>query len=88
MGLSDYEQNILKELEQDLDKDDPKFSRRLSGDNAWGRQQLYGAIIAVLGIIILILGASNNLVIIGVVGFLVMVFGAYRGFPARHKMDS
>lgn len=88
MGLSDYEQNILKELEQDLDKEDPSFSRKLSGENAMGAQQVYGAIIAVLGIIILILGVSNNLIILGVLGFLIMVFGAYRGFPKARRLDS
>lgn len=87
MDLSDYEQNILKELERDLDRDDPKLSRRLAGGFSMGKKQIYGAIIFVLGLFILILGISNNLLLLGVIGFIIMLFGAYRGLPTPHRLD-
>lgn len=87
MELSDYEQNVLKELERDMIREDPKLSRRLSGGFSMGAQQVYGIIIFALGLLLVILGIANNLIPLGVVGFLIMVFGAYRGLPASRKIQ-
>ena len=54
MELSDYEQNILKELERDMIREDPKLSRRLSGGFSMGPQQIYGVLILVIGLFLLI----------------------------------
>lgn len=88
MELSDYEQNILKELERDMIREDPKLSRRLSGGFSMGPQQIYGVLILVIGLFLLILSIANNLIPLGVIGFLIMVFGAYRGLPASRKIKS
>lgn len=86
MELSDYEQNILKELERDMVRDDPKLSRRLSGGFSMGPQQIYGIIIFALGLLLLILGVANNLILLGVLGFVIMLFGGYRGLPNARKL--
>lgn len=85
MGLSDYEQGVLKGLEQDLDKDDPTFGRNFTRSSMLSRRTLFGILIFIAGIIILLIGVSNN-IIVGILGFLVMFLGAWRAIPTFHRM--
>ena len=86
MDLSEYEQNILKELERDMGQEDPKLSRRLSGGFSMGAAQIQGILIFILGVFLLIFGVANNPLPLGVIGFLVMFFGAYRALPVARKL--
>ena len=86
MDLSDYEKNILKELERDMGQEDPKLSRRLSDGFSMGATQIQGILIFIAGVFLLIFGVANNPIPLGVLGFLVMLFGAYRGLPAARKL--
>lgn len=80
MGLSDYEQNVLKGLEQDLNLEDPKFTRGFVINELLSRHIVIGILIFIAGIIILLIGVSTNL-FLGVLGFIVMCFGALRALP-------
>ncbi len=85
MSLSEQEQRALREIEQSLLADDPKFGSSVSGDSGFGGSgtggfTLRGVALAVVGLVMLVGGvalAQQSLwfVILSVVGFLVM-FGA------------
>lgn len=85
MSLSEQEQRALREIEQSLLADDPKFGASVSGDSGFGVPgaggiTLRGVALAVVGLVMLVGGvalAQQSLwfVILSVVGFLVM-FGA------------
>ncbi|GAB2504293.1 hypothetical protein CATRI_08745 [Corynebacterium atrinae] len=84
MSLSEQEQRALREIEQSLLAEDPKFGASVSGDSLFGGGNggltLRGVAIAVVGLLMLIGGvalAAQSLwfIALSVVGFLVM-FGA------------
>lgn len=85
MSLSEQEQRALREIEQSLLADDPKFGSSVAGDHVFGVSgtpgiTLRGVAIAVVGLVMLIGGvalAQQSLwfITLSVVGFLVM-FGA------------
>lgn len=85
MSLSEKEQRALREIEQSLLADDPKFGSSVAGGRGFGASgtpgiTLRGIAIAVVGLVMLIGGvalAQQNLgfIALSVVGFLVM-FGA------------
>lgn len=101
MSLSEQEQRALREIEQSLLAEDPKFGASVSGDHLFGGGgngglTLRGIAIAVVGLLMLIGGvalASQSLwfIALSVVGFLVM-FGAgvwmLRGNGSRSKSAS
>lgn len=85
MSLSEQEQRALREIEQSLLADDPKFGSSVAGGHGFGASgtpgiTLRGVAIAVVGLVMLIGGvalAQQSLwfIALSVVGFLVM-FGA------------
>ncbi|AGF72904.1 DUF3040 domain-containing protein [Corynebacterium halotolerans] len=85
MSLSEQEQRALREIEQSLLADDPKFGASVAGDNGFGGSgtagfTLRGIALAVIGLVMLIGGvalAQQSLwfVALSIAGFLVM-FGA------------
>ena len=85
MSLSEQEQRALREIEQSLLADDPKFGSSVAGDHVFGASgtpgiTLRGVAIAVVGLVMLIGGValaqqSIWFIALSVVGFLVM-FGA------------
>lgn len=85
MSLSEQEQRALREIEQSLLADDPKFGATVSGDLGFGGSDgpsvsLRGIAIVVVGLLMLLGGvalAQGSLwfIALSVVGFLVM-FGA------------
>lgn len=85
MSLSEQEQRALREIEQSLLADDPKFGASVSGGHGLGASgtpgvTLRGVAIAVVGLVMLIGGvalAQQSLwfIALSIVGFLVM-FGA------------
>lgn len=78
MPLSDHEKDILKQLEQSLHEDDPRFAARMEGQS-WSlmRRVVLGALCVVCGLLTVIAGAALQLVYLGVAGFAVMVAGGY-----------
>lgn len=80
MPLSEREQRMLKQLEEQLQSEDPSFASSMQDSPAGKlnvRNVVLGALVAVLGIVVLLLGIYNQWIIVGVIGFLIMGAGVY-----------
>lgn len=80
MPLSEHEQRLLEQLEKQLHEDHRFASTMKSSSGPGGystRNIAIGALVAVVGIIVLLLGISSQLIAVGVVGFVVMCAGVY-----------
>ncbi|CEA07824.1 hypothetical protein BN1051_01147 [Arthrobacter saudimassiliensis] len=83
MALSEHEQRLLEQLEQQLHAEDPKFASSMAASSATGistRRIVLGALVAVAGIAVLIFGVSLSMpwgIAVGILGFLVMGSGVY-----------
>lgn len=81
MPLSEHEQQLLAQLEQQLHADDPRFASSMKPGAARGqgsmRNLVLGVVIAVIGLAVLLAGVATKLIIIGVIGFVVMGVGVY-----------
>lgn len=80
MALSEHEQRLLDQLEQQLHADDPKFASSMASSpqqTISTRRIVIGALMTVAGILILLLGVANQIILVGVAGFLVMGAGVY-----------
>lgn len=83
VALSEHEQQLLKEIEQSLLAEDPKFSAAVAGGEFGGQQGLVtlrGIAVIVIGLVLLVTGVALSqvslwLVALSVLGFLVMVAG-------------
>ena len=80
MPLSEHEQRLLEQMERALYAEDPKFasSLRSAGPRPGSRRQAaLGVIVALGGLAVLVLGAASSLIPVGVLGFVMMLFGTY-----------
>lgn len=80
MALSEHEQRLLEQLEQQLHADDPKFASSMETVTARSlstRHIVLGSLIAVAGVLVLLLGVSAQLILVGVAGFIIMGAGVY-----------
>lgn len=81
MPLSEREQRMLKELEQQLQSDDPRFASSLEesavGESLNVRNLVLGLLVAVVGVGALIFGIYQQWIPLGIAGFLIMGGGAY-----------
>ena len=77
MGLSEYDKKVLEQLERDLMAGDDSLARRLgSKKNSNSAAKLIaGALVAVVGLSLLVFAAITQLVVFGVVGFVVALTG-------------
>ncbi|MBR6459500.1 MAG: DUF3040 domain-containing protein [Actinomycetaceae bacterium] len=83
MALSDYERQMLEELEAQLADEDPSFARTMkpasispvSGRQVSLRNIVIGTIIAVVGIALLVVSIALPFIPLGVFGVLVMGLG-------------
>ena len=74
MGLSEREQKVLEELERGLYADDAKFATRVSaGPNNSAARIVGGALLAVVGLSVLVFAVVSQLTVFGVVGFALML---------------
>jgi hypothetical protein len=73
MPLSEYEQRVLEQMERQLTSDDPRLANTLTSR---GRKPVLryvlGGIGAVVGLLLLVVGAAASEVWLGVLGFVVM----------------
>ncbi|WP_372594435.1 DUF3040 domain-containing protein [Actinotalea sp.] len=87
MPLSEYEQRVLEQMEQQLSSDDPKLASAMHGrsSNSLTRWLLAGTGVLV-GLGLLVAGAAASLAWLGVVGFVLMFGAVLWGFsrPRRH----
>ena len=80
MPLSEHEQRLLEQMERALYAEDPKFasSLRSAGPRPGSRRRAaVGVLMALVGVGLLITGAATAIVVVGVVGFLAMLFGTF-----------
>ena len=87
MPLSEHEQRLLEQMERALSADDPKFANAMKGSRhgrAAKRRLFIGIAAVVVGLVLLIIGASMSLIWLGAGGFIVMLAGTIWAFsPAR-----
>lgn len=86
MEISDDDRRILEELQRDLDAEDPAFVRKMEGASLFSRDALIGLFIFLAGVAVLLGGVALNFPPVGVGGFVIMVYGAYKGIPAGLKL--
>jgi len=85
MPLSEHEQRLLDQIERALYAEDPKFVSTVRGGRLrkpTRRRRLQGAVVFVVGLVLLVVGVAvrqlwlGDLPILSVVGFLAMLVGA------------
>jgi hypothetical protein len=90
--LSEHEQRLLEQMERALYAEDPKFasSLRSAGPRPGNRRKAaIGVLTLLVGMALLIAGPVTSVVVLGVVGFVVMLVGtmvvisAMRAEPAE-----
>lgn len=80
MPLSEREQRMLKELEDQLQSEDPGFASSLREAPVGKfnvRNLVLGLLVVVVGIGVLVFGIYQQWIPVGIVGFLVMGLGVY-----------
>jgi hypothetical protein len=90
MPLSEREQKLLEQLEQQLNAEDPHFATSMSetGTARFSTSRLVaGAVTAAVGLGVLLWGVSQQAIWLGIVGFVLMAVGVYVG-TARTKAGS
>ena len=85
MPLSEHEEKLLAQMEEQLYAEDPRLASRLrkhDGPTLRGRRLLLGGLLAVAGLALVIVGAMSQSIPVGAIGFAVMVGGgAYAAWP-------
>lgn len=87
MPLSEYEQRVLEQMEQQLTSDDPKLVSALQGGATGSvRRWLLTGAGALVGLVVLVVGAVTSLLIVGVLGFVTMFVAVLFAFsPPRRR---
>lgn len=76
MALSEREQKLLDEMERGLYAGDAKFSRAINEPRAVSAKRLVlGAVLAVVGLSLLVFAVVIQLIVFGVIAFAVMLAG-------------
>ena len=76
MPLSEHEQRLLEQIEQGLYAEDPKFAatvRKVRPRRGSRRRVALAVVGAVIGLGVVVVAMVTKLIILGVVGFLVIV---------------
>ena len=84
MPLSEHERNVLEHLEKQFKEEDPKFAQAMEQAPARPRTALhivFGTAAVVAGFLLVLLGAAlqglGPNILVGILGFAVMITGAY-----------
>lgn len=88
MALSEHEQRVLEQIERSLYAEDPKFRAAVkkTSSKPTSMASLRVAIgLGVLGLIVLVGGVYLQNVIVGVLGFLIMLTGGIYGVRAAQN---
>ncbi|GAB3756012.1 DUF3040 domain-containing protein [Zhihengliuella somnathii] len=83
MPLSDHEQRLLEQLEQQLHEDQRFASTMKSGGGYSTRNVVIGALVGIAGIAAVLIGISLQLIPVGVLGFALMCAGVYIALSKR-----
>ncbi len=93
MPLSEHEQRLLEQMEKALYAEDPKFAtslRSASGTRAARGRAALGVLAVLAGLGLLLAGVATMLIIVGVLGFVLMLTGSvlvYSAFRVRPVED-
>lgn len=87
MPLSEYEQRVLEQMEQQLSSDDPKLVTTMAGGSApQVRRWLITGAGALVGLAVMVVGAVASQPIVGVLGFVTMFTCVLLAFsPPRRR---
>ncbi|HEX5510984.1 MAG TPA: DUF3040 domain-containing protein [Actinomycetales bacterium] len=91
MPLSEHEQRLLSQMEQQLLADDPRFASTMRGGGrraSTGRRLVVGGVALVVGLLLLVLAVVQKSVLLGVVAFVVMLAGAGYAFAPPRRAQS
>jgi hypothetical protein len=81
--LSEHEQRLLAQMEQQLLAEDPKFASAMNGRRSVARRRmLLGGAAVVVGLLLLVFAVAQPIIPLGVVAFLVMLGGAVYALSA------
>jgi hypothetical protein len=86
--LSENEQRLLEQMERALYAEDPKWASAMRGAvrrSSGARRLLLGISGIVLGLVLLLVGVAQQLVIVGIVGFVVMLAAFAYTVSSRRK---
>lgn len=88
MPLSEQEQRLLDEMERNLYQHDVDFVAALSGRRGKPNYTwiVLGSIIGVLGVVVVLVGISTQLAVIGFVGFVMILGGVLLALARRSTM--
>ena len=82
MALSDYERQMLEELEAQLANEDPSFAKTMKPEPAPMRRRelslrnlVIGLVVVAAGIGVLVGGIASELTVVGVLGVVIMFLG-------------
>lgn len=83
MPLSEYEQRVLEQMERQLTSDDPRLANTLQsrGNRGVARWVVAGAGF-IVGLLVLVIGAAQSLLWLGVIGFLLMFAAGVYAFAS------
>ncbi len=90
MPLSDYEQQMLRQMEQALYEEDPQFATQLRNHGSTGlsiRRIVVGAIGLVAGLALIMTGILQGWLWLGPVGFAVMVASVAHALWPRNRAN-
>ncbi len=87
MPLSDNEQRLLEQMERALYAEDPKFASTMRGAARPGSMPRMAIGIAGLtgGLVVLVLGVASAEVVVGVIGFVLMLAGTAYALSSRKR---
>lgn len=86
MPLSENEQRLLEQMERALYAEDPKFASTMRGSNrrpGAGRRFAIGGAGFVVGVLVLLVGVMQQKVVVGALGFVLMLAGT--AFAVSHR---
>lgn len=89
MPLSEHEQRLLDQIERGLYAEDPKFAQTVQATDPrmhYKRRMIKAAIGFVAGVCLLMAGVISKLIVIGVVGFVVMLACCVWGLSSWKRM--
>eukprot|EP01037_Dinobryon_pediforme_P005386 gene5386-5438_t len=79
MPLSEHERKLLAEMEAAFEQEDPRLVSTLTGSarTKQGSYVFYGALALLAGMVILFSGLIAKLIIVGLLGFVIALAGAF-----------
>lgn len=79
MSLSDDEQRILAQIEQNLYQDDPGLAEQVKSSDVYRHEKRnikWAIPLAIFGLVVVVLALLTKLLVLGVIGFMVTVWAA------------